>query len=326
MKPIWSYFIQLGHNMWRDEWSRVEFNGPLQTQVTGRFKPEMYTDRAVWRQVIDFLPESGFNMVVIDIGEGLLYETHPEISVKGAWTREELQAELARMRAMGLEPIPKLNFSAYHDEWLGEYSHMLGTQKYYEVVSDLIDEVCEIFDNPRFFHLGLDEEYIPDHRKGLTVIRCMDLWYHDLYFYMKCLEKHNVRPWVWSDHNRRTKDVYFKRMPHECIQSEGNYERIRPRGENGEFPGAGGFQGMVDLAKHGYDQIPCVSTWACHQNIAQIIHFFEKEGIMNEHFLGCLTAPWQATDRISLYTLLNDAHRNKYAREMFERKYPDRKA
>ena len=83
---------------------------------------------------------------------------------------------------------------------------------------------------------------------------------------------------------------------------------------------------MVDLAAHGYDQIPCVSTWASHQNIAQVIHFFEKEGIMNEHFLGCLTAPWQATDRISLYTLLNDAHRNKYAREMFERKYPDRKA
>ena len=323
MERIWSYFIQLGHNMWRDETSRVEFRGPNQTQATGRYKPEMYTDRAVWNRVIDFLPESGFNMVVIDIGEGLLYESHPEISIPGAWTHEELRAELARMRAMGLEPIPKLNFSAYHDAWLGEYSHMLGTKKYYEVVKNLIDEVCVLFDNPRFFHLGLDEEYVPDHRKALTIIRNEDLWYHDLYFYMQCLEKHNTRPWVWADPNRRTKDVYFKRMPKECVQSEGSYERIPPKDENGQYASPGGLQGMIDLAKHGYDQIPCASTWACHQNLAQVMHLFETEGMVNEHLLGFLTVPWYSTDREGLYTLLNDAHRNGYARKMFERLHPE---
>lgn len=325
MERIWSYFIQLGHNMWRDATYREEFRGPLQTQATGRFKTEMYTDRAVWRQVIDFLPACNINVVVIDIGEGLLYETHPEISTKGAWTREELRSELARMRAMGLEPIPKLNFSAYHDEWLGEYSHMLGTQRYYEVVRDLIDEVCEVFDSPRFFHLGLDEEYIPDHRKCLTVIRSSDLWYHDLYFYMKCLEKHGARPWVWADPSRRNLDEYVRRMPHDCIQSEGCYERIIPRDAEGKLPARGGLQSMVTLAKHGYDQIPCVSTWACDQNAAQVIDFFEREEIMDGHFLGLLDAPWQATDRISLYTLLNDAHRMRYAREMFERNHPELK-
>ncbi len=323
MERIWSYFIQLGHNMWRDATFRAEFNGPMQTQATGRFKPEMYTDRAVWRQVIDFLPSCGINLVVIDIGEGLLYETHPEISVPGAWTREELRAELSRMRAMGLEPIPKLNFSAYHDEWLGEYSRMLGTKKYYEVVRDLIDEVCEVFDNPRFFHLGLDEEYIPDHRKMVTVIRSSDLWYHDLYFYMKCLEKHGARPWVWADPSRRNREEYVRRMPHDCIQSEAYYERVVPRDKSGEFPGCGGLQSMVMLAKHGYDQIPCVSTWACDQNAAQVINFFENEGIMDEHFLGLLDAAWAPTDEISLYTLLNDAHRMRYAREMFERRHPE---
>ena len=80
---------------------------------------------------------------------------------------------------------------------------------------------------------------------------------------------------------------------------------------------------MVDLARHGYDQIPCVSTWACHQNIAQIIQFFEDEGMADEHLLGFLTAPWHPTDREGLYTLLNDAHRNKYARRMFESLHPE---
>ena len=36
MERIWSYFIQLGHNMWRDATYREEFRGPLQTQATGR--------------------------------------------------------------------------------------------------------------------------------------------------------------------------------------------------------------------------------------------------------------------------------------------------
>ena len=323
MEHIWAYFIQLGHNMWRDHTYREEFRGPLQTQVTGRFKSEMYTDRAVWRQVIDFLPSSGINTVVIDIGEGLQYESHPEVSIPGAWTHEELRAELARMRAMGLEPIPKLNFSAYHDEWLGEYSHMLGTKKYYEVVRDLIDEVALVFDSPRMFHLGLDEEYIPDHRKCLTVIRSSDLWYHDLYFYMQCLEKHGSRPWVWADPSRRNLDEYVKRMPHDCIQSEACYERVPRRDENGNLPNMAGLHSIIALAKHGYDQVPCVSTWACHQNAAQILEFFDSEGITDEHLLGLLDASWQPTDEISLYTLLNDAHRMRYAREMFERKHPD---
>jgi hypothetical protein len=319
MEHIWSYFIQLGHNMWRDASYHAEFNGPAQTQATGRFKAEMYTDREVWKETVDFLPSCGINVVVIDIGEGLLYETHPELSVKGAWTREELKKELARMRLMGLEPIPKLNFSAYHDEWLGEYSRMLGTRKYYEVVADLIDEVCEVFDEPRFFHLGLDEEYIPDHRKAVTVIRSTDLWYHDLYFYMKCLEKHGSRPWVWADPSRRDREEYVRRMPHECIQSEGSYERIVTNGKSG----LGGLESMVVLGKHGYDQIPCVSTWACDQNAAQIINYFENQGIMDEHFLGLLDAPWAPTDNASRYTLLNDAYRMKYAKEMFERRHPE---
>ncbi|MBQ8309570.1 MAG: hypothetical protein IJX80_00975 [Clostridia bacterium] len=326
MKPIWSYFMQLGHNMWRDEWSRVEFRGPIQTQVTGRYFETMYTDREVWRQVIDFLPSCGINTVVIDIGEGLQYETHPEISIPGAWSREELQVELARMRAMGLEPVPKLNFSSYHDAWLGEYSRMLGTRKYYEVVGELIDEVCEVFGNPRLFHLGLDEEYIPDHRKGITVIRSEDVWYHDLYFYIECLEKRSARPWIWADPHRAHTESFEKKVPKECILSEGCYERLVGREKTEIFSGLRGANSILGLAACGYDQIPCVSTWACHQNAAQMLLFFEKEGIANEHLLGFLDASWQRTDRDSLYTLLNDAHRMKYAKELFERLHPDRKA
>ena len=35
----------------------------------------------------------------------------------------------------------------------------LATKKYYQVCEDLIKDTMEIFDHPRFFHLGYDEEF-----------------------------------------------------------------------------------------------------------------------------------------------------------------------
>ena len=97
-------------------------------------------------------------MVVIDLGDGVRYESHPEIAVENASPVEQLREELARLRERGLEPIPKLNFSASHDIWLGPYSRQVSTEPYYAVCRDLIAEAIEIFDHPRLFHLGMDEE------------------------------------------------------------------------------------------------------------------------------------------------------------------------
>jgi hypothetical protein len=45
----------------------------------------------------------------------MVYPSHPELAVKGSWSPEKMKSELARLRALGLEPIPKRNFSASHD-------------------------------------------------------------------------------------------------------------------------------------------------------------------------------------------------------------------
>ena len=62
------------------------------------------------------------------------FPSHPELAVKGSWSPERMQKELERLRGLGLEPIPKLNFSAMHDEWLGDYGRMLCTDEYYRVL------------------------------------------------------------------------------------------------------------------------------------------------------------------------------------------------
>jgi beta-galactosidase GanA len=42
-------------------------------------------DESVWRRVTKRMVELGMNYVMIDLGEGLVYPSHPEISVKGSW-------------------------------------------------------------------------------------------------------------------------------------------------------------------------------------------------------------------------------------------------
>ena len=99
-------------------------------------KDPLACDDAEWRTVTDRMAERGYNMILIDLNEGVEYESRPEIAVKGAWSVEKLRSELSRLRKLGLEPIPKLNFSAMHDEWLGDYGRMLCTDEYYRACAD----------------------------------------------------------------------------------------------------------------------------------------------------------------------------------------------
>ena len=307
--------MNLGCNMWEDKLT-APHNKPIQCDIQSRYYETLTTDRDVWRRVVDQLPSFGINTVVIDIGEGLRYESHPELAVEGSWTREELRAELARIRALGLEPIPKLNFSACHDAWLGEYAYMLSTGKYYDVVRDLIGEVCEVFDNPRFFHLGMDEEDYPDHHTGMTSIRSESLWWHDLYFYFDEVEKYGARPWIWSDYYYKHMAGWEEKMPKDCVQSAWQYDKISYKDANGNYVQPG-FRAYVDFSKMGYDQIPTATDWCFRQNFAQTVWLCLEEGICDEHLLGFLAVPWQRTWEMNYYTIMNNAQRLKYARAMY---------
>ena len=320
MEKIWSYLIHLGDNMWEDPLSAPP-KFPVEASAGWPYSNTLRADRKVWRRLVDQLPSFGINTILIDIGDALRYESHPELSVEGAWSHEEMRAELARMRAIGLEPLPKLNFSACHDGWLHEYAYMLSTQKYYEVVRDLIGEVCEVFDNPRLFHLGMDEEDYPDHHVGMTSIRSDTLWWHDLYFYFDEVEKHGARPWIWSDYYWKHQTDWLKKMPKDCVQSNWFYDPVQPKGADGRYPQVP-YQTYVDLARMGYDQIPAASDWLCRQNMAETVWLCLEEGLCDEHMLGFMTAPWLSATDLNYYSLLNGAQRLRYARAMFEEYSP----
>ena len=298
---IWAYLIHLSRNFWDED--------PLTPGIG--YHPSMDTDYETWRQVIDFLPAQGINTVLIDLGDAVQYETHPEISLPRAWSKEKLKCELEHMRSIGLTPLPKLNFSAGHDVWLKEYSRMVSTPKYYEVCTDLIREVAELFDYPKLFHLGMDEEDAENQATyQFCCIRQGDLWWHDLYFLIETCQKTGARPWVWADacwtyFGRQ--EEYLAKMPKSVLQSNWWYRPL-VREKDGAVSDYH-YQAYLALDKAGFDQVPTVSTvWGLADNAKQTMELAQTE-LTQQHVKGFMTAPWRGTYKENLYDLLNDACR-----------------
>lgn len=246
-------------------------------------------DAREWTFITNRMSERGLNMAVIDLCEGVRYESHPEIAVRGAWSVGRLRGELARLRSLGIEPIPKLNFSATHDQWLGEWGRMLSTPDYYRVCEDLIAEVCEIFDGPRFFHLGYDEEDVRcQSAHEHVVLRQGELWWHDFLWFVKVVEKRGARPWIWSDWIWEHHDEFLRRMPKSVLQSnwyydEGFDERAFrwPR-----------IKCYLDLDKAGFDQVPTGSNYVTPGNMEGTVEFARAQ-LAPERLKGFLTTSWK---------------------------------
>ena len=279
---IQAYLVHLSFNFWADR-EVPEWGLPY---VAAR--PYLRFDDSTWHAVLAKMVEVGLNTVVIDLGDGVRYDSHPEIAVENAWTTTRLREELAYVRAVGLEPIPKLNFSACHDVWMGPYARCVSTPEYYQVCRDLIAEVIELFDKPRLFHLGMDEETAQHQRYyEHIVIRQYDLWWHDLFVLIDEVEKHGVRPWVWSDYVWDHPDSFFDRMPATVLQSNWYYG-----GDFGE--GVVPAKAYRDLAAHSYDQVPTASTWTTSESIARTVEFCQTH-IQPERLLGFLQTVWKPT-------------------------------
>ncbi len=325
-KLIWAYFFQLSNHMWDDEntkargWFLPEATAPIGSYEEGKdYATYNYVDVELWDEMVQFIAERKYNMLVIDVGDGIKYESHPDVSAPDAWDKDFLKKKLDELRTLGIEPIPKLNFSSGHHAWLKIYRRMLSTPQYYQVCSDIIGEVCEVFDNPRFMHLGLDEEapFVLNIREG-AFVRGEKLWWHDVYFFFSECEKHGVRPWVWSDYYWNHPDLFVKNMPKSVLQSNWYYGWFKDFDDGNRNKLM--IQTYEELDKLGYDQIPSCSTWSTVVNPYQTVAY-GKNKLSEERLLGYMIIPWTyAHNRDVEYTLKDDAHRLYIARK---RLYPE---
>ena len=291
-KFIWSYLVHFGVNSWKDV--------PLETQdpnmpekwLTRCCAQHVRFDEPSWQRISAALAKAGCNQIIIDLAEIVVYPSHPELAVKGSWSVERLRKEIDRLRGMGFEVIPKMNFSACHDTWLKDYHRMVSTKKYYQVCEDLIKDAAEIFDHPRFFHLGYDEETASHQAKHLfAVCRQGELWWHDFLWFAKVTEKTGCRPWIWSDYIWNHKEEFLNRMPKSVLQSNWYYG---PEFDTSKMKNAYRVDTYDVLDKAGFDQVPTGSNFSCDTNFAGTVKYCDVH-CSKDKLKGYMMAPWTRT-------------------------------
>lgn len=300
-KMIWANLLHLSYNMWEDNTTPKykDDNYQCTTCQEARewahcFRTELTFDDSVWDALLKHMVAAGMNMVIIDLGDGIQYESHPEIAVKNAWTPAKLKIELAKMRKMGLEPIPKLNFATTHDAWLKDYSRMVSTDIYYGVCKDLIEEVSILFSRPRFFHLGMDEETAAHQvNQNYAVLRQKDLWWGDLYFFIGEVEKNGSRPWIWSDYAWHNPEIFFRKMPKSVLQSNwyynASFDLNKLVGVNKTY-----VELYNKLEANGYDQVPTGSNHYVTENFEATVDYCKKI-IDPSRLSGFMQSAWRPT-------------------------------
>ena len=305
---MWATLFHLGRNFCGDN---VAFK-PGDDPTTSFGFRQMDFDEAIWREATDRMKKGGINTVILDLSEGVVYPSHPDLAVKGSWPAEKLKGEIARLGNLGIEAIPKLNFSTSHDDWLGEYSRMVSTKEYYRVCREIIGDVFDIFGKPRFFHIGYDEETASNQASYLfTCVRRGELWWHDFLFFVKDIEKRGARAWMWSDYMWDHEEEFLKRMPRSVLQSNWYYGR-RWEGEPPERPyESKRLAAFEKLDKAGFDQVPTGTNWVPpyfkkgennDANFSGLVKHCRKH-IDPKHLKGFVNASWSS--------VLNESRRKR---------------
>lgn len=319
---MFAALLHLGKNMWDDfdfdpdNWAKSleemkvkpnPFTPQKPDPKTGERKRSRYrnfviTDEAIFRESIDRMAALGYNTVFIDLGEAVEYPSHPELKVTGTWSVEKVRDLLDYIRSLGMEPLPKMNFSAGHDSWLKMYHRMVSSQKYYQVVSDVIKDACDIFEGPRFVHIGYDEE-MPISQEGhfFPVVRQGDLWWHDVNFTIGEVEKNRARTMMWADAMWTGRDEFVKRMSKGVLlqnwyyRSDFSEKKMKwdyaweKKGGWGETRhGAASYKVLDDA---GFDQLPCTSNYF-EDGSADAVLGYCKDNLNPALVKGYMTAPW----------------------------------
>ena len=292
----WYYLAHFGYNMWEDPLvDRLGIRGTDMAQFSNPYtnaSHKLLFQEDYWKELSAQLQEAGCTTIVLDVGEGVIFDSHPELAVEGSWPKQRLADELDRLRSMGFEVLPKLNFSAGHDQWLGEYARMLSTSTYYKVTQDLITETAELFDKPRLFHLGMDEE-TPQHQRlhNYVVVRQGEQWWYDFNKLISVTQSVGSRPWVWADYGWHHEDVFFRNMSKEVVQSNWYYFDFKEEPLDILYTSL-----YRKLEAAGFDQIPTGSNWNVLDNFSRTVAYC-GEIIAPERLLGYMQTPWHPTVR-----------------------------
>ena len=311
---IWCLGVYLAGNMWNDSDTMPWCSGLL-------YYNELKTEKKAWREVMEFAAKNGCNAIWINPSNGVKYNSHPEIAINGAWTIEELKEEINYIKSLGMRAFPKLNFSAGHDTWLGEYSKMVSTPKYYEVCRDLIHEMCDVFETPEFMGLELDEENgLNQGRLQYACYRQYELRWHDVNYLCDCVREKGVRPNMDADYYWSFPEEFLENVPRDVslnIWMYGNlyFDEAHPRPTDPWSSKR--LDSFKDLTEAGYD---IFMYGASNENTHNFEHHirYANEFLNPDKISGMyITGSWDPINEATKDYYFDAVYQAKYAKEIY---------
>lgn len=154
-------------------------------------------DLKVAHRIVDLLADSGFNLFMIGVSDGVAYASHPELKRKYSRPMSDLKELADHAHERGLEVVPKLNFSKSeincHDWWIREPGEVWHTkfddEPYWRVGLDCVDEIIRACRPQRFFHIGMDEDHERSYTQYVAAIKTL----------RAALRQRKLRTICWSD-------------------------------------------------------------------------------------------------------------------------------
>jgi len=155
-------------------------------------------DPSVAQAVIEALRGYGFNALVVSVGDGVVFRSHPELRKHYSEPMKILVALAKQARAAGMEFIPKFNFSMSaincHNDWIRApkqtwWDDLDHDAAYYGKAFAIIDEVVKACGGATRLHIGMDEDHNRSHAQFVATIEAL----------RKRLKQRGLRTIMWSD-------------------------------------------------------------------------------------------------------------------------------
>ena len=238
-------------------------------------------------EIIDEIAKAGFNLLIIDCEDGLIYKSHPELRRRYSIPRAALAKILSHARKRKLELVPKLNFSKSpyhrHKHWFRPYSSLADNDQYWGAAFEVIDELIEIFRPRRFFHIGMDEDDARTREEYINAICALG----------KGLKKRDLRPIIWNDSAQGKSGLWHagkslaaeKAIPRDVVQTVWDYNDVKPAI-------------LRRLAKQGFE------VWvAPGQDPMQVLEW--KKAVLKYNCRGLVMTTWMPCRQSNRGRLLN---------------------
>lgn len=283
----------------------------------GAYHEKVYFEKDAFHKMTEEAKSFGFDTLVLELAEGIMYESHPELAIEGSMPRDEFKAELDRLKGMGFGLIPLVDFSPAKNAWMQGLGYV-GTKRYENACEDILREVIELFEKPEYVQLGFeDESFSAQEDNAVINKRHFEKRIADANRLFDICREYGVKPWIWMSEkileSYGGEEEFRAGIPTDVTVTSLAFKRVQEYHIK-EKRADKSMMLVKDLAEWGYPQIPMASTWLYHAVPNQAFSFYTKH-CDGSKFAGFLCHPCIFSVERKYYWLMNDMYRFNKAYE-----------